>query len=108
MTDNLNRTTLEAIFTKLNDISEKAEYLLQKTEFLVEENNALKEKILQLKRDLDHKETELAETKDQFETFKLAGRIGGIGNEDAEELKRKINKYIKEIDQCLKVLGEAP
>ena len=79
---------------------------MQKTTFLVEENRSLKNKVLLLEQGLESKDQDLVALKDQFETFKLAGRIGGIEEEDAEELKRKINRYIEEIDQCLKVIGE--
>lgn len=97
---------MEDILTQLQEVFEKSEYLNQKTQSLVEENSNLKQEIRELNDKVKSKDDAIAQLQEKFDTIKLAKSIGGSGSEDAEELKKKINQYIREIDQCLKVLGE--
>ena len=69
----------------MSDISEKAEYLDQKLKSLVDENRFLKNKLKDLETGLDSKEKELSEVTEQFNTIKLARKIGGNGNDQENQ-----------------------
>ena len=98
---------MEGIIHKLSDLSERADYLNQKTAALVEENRQLKERINLLQQNVAEKNQVLNELRDQYNILKLAKNMeGGENSENAEELRKKINKYLREIDQCLKLLGD--
>lgn len=98
---------MEGIIHKLTDLGERAAYLNQKTSTLVEENRQLKERLRLLQQNIAEKNQIMNELQDQYNILKLAKNIeGGDQNENAEELRKKINKYLREIDQCLKLLGD--
>ena len=92
--------------TKLGELNDKAQYLQQKSDLLVSENQQLKEKLQLLKQNIAEKNLAVAELHDQLNILKLAKNIESGDHEKIEELKSKINKYIREIDQCLKLLGD--
>ena len=95
------------LLAKLDEIGEKAEYLSQKTADLVEENRSLKAKVASLEQNLSDRTQELDELSNQFEIVKFARNVEGKpGDQQSEELKKKINEYIREIDQCLKLIGD--
>ena len=98
---------MEGFIHKLTDLRERADYLNQKTNAMVEENRQLKEKVRLLQQNIAEKNQILNELQDQYNILKLAKNIeGGDKTENAEELRKKINKYLREIDQCLKLLGD--
>ena len=98
---------LDGLDKKLSEILEKADYLGLKTKHLAEENRSLKEKLSKATQDGKVKEQEMEEMRRQFEILKMAKNLGeGGGNEKVDELKSKINEYIREIDQCLKLIGD--
>ena len=97
---------MEQLLEKLDEISEKAEYLNSRTSDLVAENRSLKGKIATLEEQLSQKEEAYAGLSEQFEIIRMARSMDSkTGGEHAEELKQKINEYIREIDQCLKLIG---
>ena len=98
---------MEVLIENIKGLSEKAEYLNRKTQALVEENRFLKEKLLSLSSTLDQKERELDEVGKDYNTLKLARKIGESGgsSEETLALKKRIDQYIKEIDSCLKMIG---
>lgn len=95
------------LLAKLDEIGEKAEYLSHRTADLVEENRSLKAKIASLEQVLADRNREFEELNSQYEIVKFARSVEGKpGDEQSEELKKKINEYIREIDQCLKLIGD--
>lgn len=98
---------VKELLAKLDEIGEKAEYLAFRTTDLVEENRSLKAKIASLEQDLTDRVREYEELVAQHEIMKFARSVEGKpGDEQSEELKKKINEYIREIDQCLKLIGD--
>jgi hypothetical protein len=51
-------------------------------------------------------QTEMAQLNEQYELVKLAKMVEHKDDAATEELKKKINEYIREIDQCLKLIGD--
>jgi chromosome segregation ATPase len=90
---------------KLEEVAEKAAYLKKKSEELMDTNRQLRQRVQMLESAMAQKEEELHTVKSQYEVLKLARTVEGSENENAEELKKKINEYIREIDQCLKLIG---
>ena len=90
---------------RLQEIGEKAEYLNQKSLDLVQENRTLSAKVAALEEKLEAKEAEMTGLSEQYEIIKLARNMEGHSDERAEKIKEKINEYIREIDQCLKLIG---
>jgi hypothetical protein len=97
---------VENLLTRLAEIGEKADYLNQKSMSLVEENRALRQRIQQLEGKIVQQQQELKEMAQQHEIVKLARLVENRDEAASEELKKKINEYIREIDHCLKLIGD--
>jgi len=99
---------VKELLAQLQDLGDKAEYLSQRTSDLVDENRSLKAKVAGLEKDLEEKQAAYQLLSEQHDILKLARSVkegNGPDNEQAEELKKKINDYIREIDQCLRLIG---
>lgn len=68
----------------------------------------LEKELEQLKMQLAAEQQKTADLNNKMKIIKLAQNIGSGENEktEATELKRKINEYIKEIDNCIAILNE--
>jgi hypothetical protein len=97
---------VENLLARLAEIGEKADYLHQKSAALVEENRALRNRIQQLEARILQQQQEVKDMADQQEMVKLARLVEHRDDAATEELKKKINEYIREIDQCLKLIGD--
>jgi response regulator RpfG family c-di-GMP phosphodiesterase len=97
---------VENLLERLAEIGEKADYLNQKSQGLVVENQALHQRILELERKIQQQQQELKDLAEQQELAKLARLVEHRDDAATEELKKKVNEYIREIDQCLKLIGD--
>jgi cell division septum initiation protein DivIVA len=97
---------VENLLARLAEIGEKADYLNQKSQALVQENRSLRNRIAELEGKIRHQQQENKELSEQHEIIKLARSVDTRDEDANEELKRKINDYIREIDQCLKLIGD--
>jgi hypothetical protein len=97
---------VENLLTRLAEIGEKADYLNQKSMSLVEENRGLRHRIQQLEGKIVQQQQELKDMAQQHEIVKLARLVENRDEAATEELKKKINEYIREIDHCLKLIGD--
>lgn len=98
---------MNELLSRLGEIGEKAEYLHQKSQVLVDENRTLKRRVAELEEALSARDEAYQTLSEQHEIIKLARTVEeGGGNERSEELKQKINEYIREIDQCLRLIGD--
>lgn len=97
---------MENLLARLAEIGEKADYLNQKSQALVQENRVLNTKILELEGKLQQQQQEMRELAEQHDLLKLAKKVEHRDDAATEELKKKINDYIREIDQCLKLIGD--
>lgn len=90
---------------KLEDISKKIGLLLSRYDELKVRNRVLEEEIRQLKdqkEDLLRKHKEINE---EFNIVRISRQIDNVNPEDKQELKKKINEFIKEIDKCVALLN---
>ena len=97
---------MENLLARLAEIGEKADYLNQKSQALVAENRLLNHRILELEGKVQQQQQQLKDLSEQQELAKLARLVEHRDEAATEELKKKINDYIREIDQCLKLLGD--
>ena len=97
---------METLLAKVVELGEKAEYLNQKSQTLVVENRALHGRIAELEGKVAQQQLELARLSEINELARLARQVEHRDEAANEELKRKINDYIREIDQCLKLIGD--
>jgi ABC-type phosphate transport system auxiliary subunit len=74
------------------------EQLLEQIQLLIQENNALKSEIQQQKNTIETLQT-------QNKIVKLAEILPST-DEDKQELKKQLNVYIKQIDECIRLLSE--
>lgn len=94
----------------------KSEYLLAKARKLVDDNQKLLEanqnlenEVKSLKQLLEEEVKKNAELNNRIKIIKLARNISsaeGPENGQVTELKRKINEYIKELDNCISMLND--
>lgn len=74
------------------------EQLLEQIQLLIQENNVLKSEIQQQKNTIETLQT-------QNKIVKLAEILPST-DEDKQELKKQLNVYIKQIDECIRLLSE--
>lgn len=72
------------------------------------EHSVLKqeEKIQHLLVEKQSLESELLQYKEQVKTIKLAQAIKGADDQSTHALKIQINRYLREIDQCLNLINK--
>lgn len=97
---------MDQLLARLAEIGEKADYLNQKSQALVVENRSLNRRIQELEGKIQQQQQEMKDLAEQQELIKLARRVEHRDDDATEELKKKINEYIREIDQCLKLIGD--
>jgi hypothetical protein len=88
----------QEIKLKVLKLMEQKEQLLQQVELLIQENNTLKSEIQQQKNTIQTLQT-------QNKIVKLAEILPST-DDDRLELKKQLNVYIKQIDECIRLLSE--
>lgn len=83
---------------------EQARKIVTELERLRAENTELKLQIDNQRVLLKNKDIELKECKNQLKITKLASQKQPTKPEEVAEMKRKLNQYIREIDECIKLL----
>ena len=93
---------------KVEDVKKKVVHLVEQNNKLISKNHELESEIKSLKLTLEDESRKSEELLNKIKIIKLAQNIGSAKTEEdagVAELKRKINEYIKEIDQCLTMLN---
>ncbi len=88
----------QEIKLKVLRLLEQKQQLLLQINLLMEENNSLKSEIQQQKNKIETLQT-------QNKIVKLAEILPST-NGDKQELKKQLNVYIKQIDDCIRLLSE--
>lgn len=88
----------QEIKLKVLKLMEQKEQLLQQIQLLIQENNTLKSEIQQQKNTIQTLQT-------QNKIVKLAEILPST-DDDKQELKKQLNVYIKQIDECIRLLSE--
>lgn len=90
----------ELLKNNISNLERKLVLLLDKYKTMKQEVDLLKEQNGELKDMLKQKEVQVSSFQNQIKISKIVEEIDSDG-EDATELKRKIDDYIKEIDKCI-------
>jgi len=93
------------------NLEKELSLLEEKIKTLLDERNSLREELLQVKHLNKELRTSLENKADQINNFqnqiKISKIVDSMAVEDnAAELKYKINEYIKDIDKCIALLSE--
>jgi len=84
--------------SRFNTLIERYKLLKASNEKLQNENAALKQKI-------EEKESELAESRKQQSSQQLANTFLAASENNPQDAKNKINKIVREIDNCIALLN---
>jgi chromosome segregation ATPase len=90
----------EGLHTELNALERKVQLLLNEFQNARNELNILKAENQELKMNLKQKDERIKDFQNQDKISKIVGSIGK-SDEEASEMKGKIDEYIKEIDKCI-------
>lgn len=97
---NPTQTKAEIIKLKVAKLLEQLQLLEKETERLRKENRNLQQMLAD-----QTKRTEIVEERNKIS--KLADGIL-LNKQDVTQVKQEINRYIREIDECLKLLNHLP
>jgi len=88
----------------VHELSSKIKTLMDLHEGLKAENARLHEKNQQLEKELKQKEGELATCREKVSTMEVAKGIASA--ESTHDAKIKINRIVREIDNCIALLNK--
>lgn len=100
---------MQNLIAKTNSLIEKARRLAEANVKLRHDKSELEIEIKGLKATLENEVLKNNELNNKIKIIKLAQNIssGGVDeSQEVAELKRKINEYIKEIDNCIAMLND--
>ena len=90
----------ETLKSNLNGLERKLLVLINEHKTLKDELKSLKTENQELKSAIKGRDEQLGHFKNQIKITKIVDSIDPE-NESASELKRKVDEYIREIDQCI-------
>lgn len=96
---------------KLALLKANLERLLRNYQALLRENDMLKEQIDAVRKSVQERNKKIESLESQLEIQRTASSIAAIpqlqdGSGDKEEVKKRINELIKEVDNCIALLNE--
>ena len=94
-----------SIQEKFNKIDKKVNRLLSNYNGLKQHNDELIREKKQLKELVREKEQKIEELENKLKMIKIAENLP-TGNEDKQQIKKKINTFVKEIDKCIAMLND--
>ena len=100
---------MQKLIAKTDVLIAKARKLAEQNHKLQEQNQLLENEIKNLKQVIEAEVGKSSELNNKIKIIKLARNIGSAGppeNAQATELKRKVNEYIREIDNCITMLND--
>jgi hypothetical protein len=100
---------MQKLITKTDSLIEKARKLAGDNVKLRLANAEFEQQLKDLRLVLDAEQRKTAELNNKIKIIKLAQNISSANpdeNQEVTELKRKINEYIREIDNCIAMLND--
>ena len=91
---------------KLNGISKKIGVLIARHNELRVSYRQLEEENERLKKQLKAESKKYDQLSEDIKVVKLSKQISGGDDSNRAELKKKINEFIKEIDNCVAMLND--
>lgn len=90
---------------KLSSIEKRAQQLVAAHVQLKDKYNSLKAEHSELMDLLKEQGAQLEEMENKLKVIQVAKQLGASPDDDKNDLKKKINEYIKEIDKCVALLN---
>ncbi len=87
----------------IRSLQEKISTIQNETLRFKEENEALKEDLTKKEVDFDNQTVVLSELKNKYNALKIARSLKG---EDKEEMKKRIDAMVKEIETCIELIDQ--
>ena len=100
---------MQKLIAKTDILIDKARKLAGENVKLKTANSQLEQEVKDLRLALDSEGRKNSELNNKIKKIKLAQNISSDTpdeNQEVTELKRKINEYIKEIDNCIAMLND--
>ena len=100
---------MQKLIAKTDTLIDKARKLSEQNAKLRTGNAQLEQEVKDLRAMLDSEARKSSELNNKIKIIKLAQNISSANpdeNQEITELKRKINEYIKEIDNCIAMLND--
>jgi uncharacterized protein YlxW (UPF0749 family) len=100
---------MQKLIAKTDILIDKARKLAGENVKLKTANSQLEQEVKDLRLALDSEGRKNSELNNKIKIIKLAQNISSDTpdeNQEVTELKRKINEYIKEIDNCIAMLND--
>ena len=100
---------MQKLIAKTDILIEKARKLAEQNVKLKSANGQLELEIKELRMALDTEGRKNSDLNNKIKIIKLAQNISSENpdeNQEVTELKRKINEYIREIDNCIAMLND--
>ena len=100
---------MQKLIAKTDVLIDKARKLVEQNTKLRVVNGQLEQEIKSLRLLLEAEQGKTSELNNKIKIIKLAQNISSgkpDKNQETTELKRKINEYIKEIDNCIAMLND--
>ena len=100
---------MQKLIAKTDVLIDKARKLVEQNTKLRVVNGQLEQEIKSLRLLLEAEQGKTSELNNKIKIIKLAQNISSgkpDENQETTELKRKINEYIKEIDNCIAMLND--
>ena len=88
----------------LKRIQEKLQQLLKQHTAVMKENKKLREELESTRQKITIQQKSADELKQQVSILKVSA--GEMSEADKKEFEKRINRYLKEIDRCIALLGE--
>jgi len=100
---------MQKLIAKTDILIDKARKLAEQNVKLKALNTQLEQEIKELKLAIDTEGRKNSELNNKIKIIKLAQNISSDSpdeNQEVTELKRKINEYIREIDNCIAMIND--
>ncbi len=100
---------MQKLIAQADILMDKARKLAEQNVKLRAVNTQLEQEVKDLKALLESEADKNGELNNKIKIIKLAQNISSVNpdeNQEVAELKRKINEYIKEIDNCIAMLND--
>ena len=88
------------LLKQADDILARSKRVAERYVTLQEQNTKLKSEVESLRQELKTKQKQLEEVEQSMKVINI-GNAALQNSEDTQELKKKLNEYIREVDRCI-------
>lgn len=96
---------MDKLKTRLDGLEDKIRKLIERVEKLKTENTSLKEQVSEFQFITETQKKQIKDVGERNKMVKLAETVSNEGF-DRADMKKRIDKHLKEIDKCIALLNE--